>query len=116
MDTDITNDELKQTQAIMKLLFGKIKGLDSLLDDNKESLSYRIAEIMSSSKNLYTKMLPKLLDQENNNDYMDLLVELRMHFLHMLDLINEFEEFFLESIVSEDETEEEAEEANKSLD
>ena len=103
-DLDYRDIELART--IMKILYSRIKTLECIDNDNKESLAYRIAEIMSCSKDLYTKMLPKLTGEGNNENIWELLVEIRMHYLHLMDLLTEFDEFFLESIVAEEEEEE----------
>ena len=95
--------EIEQAKAIMKVIYSRIKDLDCIDADNKESLCYRIAEIMATSKNLYTKMLPRLVDETGKENIWELLVEMRMHYLNIADLLMEFDEFFLESIVSEEE-------------
>ncbi|MDQ7825687.1 MAG: hypothetical protein RDV48_23000 [Candidatus Eremiobacteraeota bacterium] len=96
-------DDLEQAQALMKILYSRMKPLECVNDENKETLSYRIAEIMTACKNLYTRILPRLLDDTTGEDFWDLLCEMRMHYLNILDIINEFDETFLASIKQEEE-------------
>jgi hypothetical protein len=98
--------EIEQARAIMKVINERMKPLDCIEAENKESLSYRIAEIMTASKNLYTGMLPRLITEDKPEDMWEMLVEMRMHFLHITDLIAEFDTLFLESIESEEDEEE----------
>jgi hypothetical protein len=108
-DTDLTRREIEQTRDLMKVLYQRLRPLDCILADNKESIAYRIAEIMAASKNLYTVMLPSLMEEADDERTWELIVEMRMHFLHQLDLIQEFEELFMESIVRDEEEAAEAE-------
>lgn len=105
-DNEVMQKEIEQTRDLMKILYQRIRTLDCILADNKESLAYRIAEIMAASKNLYTAVLPEMMEEHSDERTWELLVEMRMHLLHQLDLIQEFEELFMESIVREEETEE----------
>lgn len=102
---DLDLSEIKQATTIMKIIYNKIRTLDCIDNDNKESIAYRIAEIMSFSKNLYTKLLPRLIDEQSTENLWELLVEMRMHYLHQIDLLTEFDEFFLQSIIAEEEDE-----------
>ncbi len=102
-DTTFTPEEIEKTRAIMQMLYLKIKKIDCINAENHESIAYRIAEIMGASKNLYTDMLPKIIDSEGDEDSWEQLVEMRMHFLHLSDLLAEFEELFLSSIEAKEE-------------
>jgi hypothetical protein len=97
--------EIEQARAIMKVINERMKPLDCIDQENKESLSYRTAEIMIASKSFYTTMLPRLIADDKLEDMWELLVEMRMHFLHLTDLVAEFDTLFLESIKTEEEEE-----------
>lgn len=105
-DNEFMQREIEQTRDLMRILYQRIKAIDCILDDNKESIAYRIAEIMAASKNLYTVVLPEMMEEHSEERTWELIVEMRMHFLHQLDLMQEFEELFMESIVREEEAEE----------
>ncbi len=105
-ENDLTKQEIEQTRDLMRILYQRIRPIECILSDNKESLAYRIAEIMAASKNLYTVMLPAMMEENSEERSWELVVEMRMHFLHQLDLLQEFEELFMESIVIEEESEE----------
>lgn len=105
---EIDYSDIEQARAIMKIIHSRIKALECIDNENKESIAYRIAEIMAASKNLYTKILPRLIDENSTEDLWELLVEMRMHYLHQIDLLTEFDEFFIESIIAEEEENEES--------
>lgn len=94
--------EIQQSQTIMKIINEKLKNEDWLDEDQKESLAYRITSIMVSAKNLYTEIAPLITEEEKKLNMQDLLVEFRWHYLNLSDLINEFEELFMGSIIPDE--------------
>lgn len=50
--------------AITKMLCGKLKEQDCLTQGERESVAYRLAEIMVHAKNIYTDILPRLAECE----------------------------------------------------
>ncbi|HXE73248.1 MAG TPA: hypothetical protein VNO81_11375, partial [Candidatus Nitrosotenuis sp.] len=58
-------------------------------------------EIMVASKNLYTEVLPRLCRPSDQETAFDELAGLRMHLLHLADLIGDFEEAFMEAMANE---------------
>ncbi len=98
MDLNIEID-IKQSQTMMRIINEKLKKEDWLEADQKESLAYRMASVMTASKNLYANIAPKLTSEEKNEDMLELFTEFRLHYLNLADLINEFEELFMTSII-----------------
>lgn len=97
---DELKEEMLQAQAIMKILHKKLRREPTIDEDHKESIAYRLAEIMAGAKSLYTKILPKLSDEETG--MFELLSEFRLHYMNLIDIIEEFDELFLTSIVKEE--------------
>ena len=102
MNIERPDEELKQTQNLMRLLYERFKKDENLDNDHKESLAYRMAEIMSSAKNLYTQILPRMTDEQNGDNMLELLSDFRLHYLNLSDIITEFDDLFLSSIVQEE--------------
>ena len=50
--------------AITKVVHDKLKEQNCLLPGERESVAYRLAEIMVSAKNLYVEVLPRLVNCE----------------------------------------------------
>lgn len=102
MDNKKIDEELKQTQNLMRLLYERFKKENILDQEHKESLAYRMAEIMSSAKNLYTQILPRMTEQKNEDNLLELLSDFRLHYLNLADIIAEFDDLFLVAIVQEE--------------
>ena len=101
---------------ITRLIFERLAKENCLAESERETIAYRIAEIMVTAKQMYTKSLPRLtnVNGESDSPVEDDLTGLQMTFTHMCDLMHEFDSVYLEAIrppkdlqESEDEEEEE---------
>ena len=113
------NEEEQTTLAIMQLLAQRLREEDCLAEGYRGSLAYRLAEIMVCAKDLYTKALPRLiidkeersqlgaLGQEEPTDsagketsasIFDELAGVRMLFMRLRDLIDDFDDSFMEAM------------------
>ncbi len=99
--------------ALTKILHAKMTREECLQDGDRESVSYRIAEIMVAAKELYTKDLPRLM-KEHESDSEDSIFEelagLRMTLMHLRDLITDYDEAFLDAMTHQREADEDEEE------
>lgn len=108
---------------ITKLIHSRLKREDCLGEEDRETVAYRIAEIMVKSKELYTKVLPRLtnVNGESQAPMDDDLTNLRTNFQNLCDLMQDFDSAFFKSMnhpdhaynadgeqLDEDEDEEEA--------
>lgn len=97
--------------AITKLVNRRLQEGGCLRVGTRESVAYRLAEIMVSAKNLYTEVLPRFIeggadggeyeeDEElsESERVFDDLAGVRMAFIHMRDLIVDFEDAFMDAI------------------
>lgn len=95
--------------AITKLVNRRLQEGGCLRAGTRESVAYRLAEIMVSAKNLYTEALPRFIeggadDGESEEELseservFDDLAGVRMAFIHMRDLIVDFEDAFMDAI------------------
>lgn len=95
------NDEqgkvLRAEEAtVTAILQSKMTAQDCLREQDRQLVAYRIAEIMVGAKELYTKELPRIAsDKETDSDVFSELAGLRMAFLHLRDLITDFDEAFM---------------------
>ena len=91
---------LPQELVITRLLNKRMVDEDCLRPGDRESVAYRIAEIMVAAKQMYTRSLPRLtnVNGESNSPVEDDLTGLQMTFTHMCDLMHEFDSVFLEAI------------------
>ena len=102
MDTPEINErrDLEEVQAIMAVLMERMEPIDLIRTDEREIIAYRMAEIFSAARNLYTYILPRFVEHEqpDGQEIEDTFGEVRMNLLHIKDLIEEFEEAFLLSL------------------
>jgi hypothetical protein len=99
--------------TVTAILQSKMAAQECLRDADRQLVAYRIAEIMVSAKELYTKELPRVASEsEQKSDVFGELAGLRMAFLHLRDLITDFDEAFMIAMSHqrEDDSEEEEEE------
>lgn len=82
---------------ITQHLFARMKEEDCLRPGDRESVAYRIAEVMVLAKQLYMETLPRLMG-ETEETLFDELAGLRMALLNLRDLVSEFDEAFLEAM------------------
>ncbi len=97
--------------TLTKILHAKLVREECLQPGDRESVSYRIAEIMVAAKELYTGDLPRLINEEPNEtdrEIFDELAGLRMTFFHLRDLITDFDEAFLDAMAGQREADDEA--------
>lgn len=124
--------------AITKVVHDKLKEQNCLLPGERESVAYRLAEIMVSAKNLYVEVLPRLVncdstqtvdeDAEETHVHHDCSCECedccdeeeedrkppieetpifnelagaRMAFIHLRDLIADFDDAFMVAMASQ---------------
>jgi hypothetical protein len=99
-ETALPTEELEVT----KLLYERMTKEDCLTVSERETLAYRIAEIMASAKRMYTKSLPRLtnINGESDTPMEDDLTGLQMTFEHLCDLMHEFRSTYLGAIKSRD--------------
>lgn len=93
--------ELPQELAITRILHERLRQDDCLEPGDRESVAYRVAEIMVAAKELYTDALPRMLGEsgaEHGFSCFEELAGLRMTFLHIRDLVTDFDEAFMEAM------------------
>jgi hypothetical protein len=99
--------EIREEEQALGLILKRVCNLKDLNENFKEVISYRIAEILITSKNLYTSVFSDFLKREPSNTeaILESLVEMRMSFLHLRDLIDDFEFSFLKALEKEEDEE-----------
>lgn len=96
--------------TVTAILQSKLAAQDCLREEDRQLVSYRIAEIMVAAKELYTKELPRIAADASPEEQGDLFLELsglRMSFLHIRDLITDFDEAFMDAMSHQREDDEE---------
>ncbi|MBT9584225.1 hypothetical protein IV102_12860 [bacterium] len=89
-------------QVIARILLRRMHDEQSLIAGEREAVSYRVAELMVSAKDLYSQYLPRLLKEvESQHTLEDEISGLRMALLHLRDLVTDFDNAFLEAMYSE---------------
>lgn len=89
-------------ETIVRLIFARFEKTEVLRVGDRETVAYRISEIMSLAKDLYTTSLPRLLVEGGTSEAMEEeLAGLRMGLLHMRDLVTDFDSAYLESMTHE---------------
>ena len=102
---------LPQELVVTKVLHQRMVKEECLQPGDRESVAYRVAEIMVAAKELYTKTLPQVLAEEGSaTPVFEDLAGLRMAFLHIRDLVCDFEDAFMEAMHHQREVDEEEEE------
>lgn len=85
--------------VLARLLHTRLEKEKSLLAGDREAVSYRISEIMVCAKELYTTVLPRLLQGDKETCAMEEeIAGLRMSLLHLRDLVTDFDNVFLEAM------------------
>lgn len=90
--------------ALTVILKAKMQQQECLKAEDREQIAYRIAELIVASKNLYTKELPTLMQEQSSDSSFNLFNELaglRMSLLNLRDLITDFDAAFLDSMTAE---------------
>lgn len=88
---------LEPEVVITQRLFARMQAEDCLRPGDRESVAYRIAEVMVLAKQLYLETLPRLMG-ESEETMFDELAGLRMALLNLRDLVSEYDESFLEAM------------------
>lgn len=85
---------------ITKLINERLRREDCLAAEDRETVAYRIAEIMVAAKRMHTSGLARItnLNGESNAPMDEDLTGLRMTFLHLCDLMHDFDSAFFRSI------------------
>ncbi len=85
---------------ITKLINARLQREDCLESSYRETSAYRIAEIMVAAKKMFTVTLPRLtnVNGESTAPMDEDLSGLRMTFLHLCDLMHDFDSTFLQAM------------------
>lgn len=85
---------------ITRLINDRMRREECMEEADRETLSYRIAEIMVASRRMFTNSLPRLTNVNGESDATmdDDLAGLRMTILHLRDLLHDFDATFFESM------------------
>jgi hypothetical protein len=81
---------------ITRLIADRLRREDCMEAADRETIAYRIAEIMVSARQMYTASLPRLtnVNGESQATMDEDLEGLRMTFLHLRDLLHDFDSTF----------------------
>jgi hypothetical protein len=108
---------LKAEEAtVTAILQKKLAAQDILRENDRQLVAYRIAEIMVGAKELYTRELPRITsskEDEGEDDLFSELAGLRMSFLHLRDLITDFDEAFMIAMAHQRDDDEDEDEENE---
>lgn len=97
-ETGFATEELE----ITRLINDRLQKEKCLETDERETVAYRIAEIMATAKQMYTKSLPRLtnVSGESNSTMEEDLTGLHMTFVHLTDLMFEFQRVYFDALGS----------------
>lgn len=100
-------DTINEENTVKEMLKSRIAGLNAYAEADTELLSYRLAEIMILSKDLYTKLLKDMIDADSKSEdaMWSQITGIRMHLMHMHDCIEDFNAGLLELMEKKDEEE-----------
>jgi hypothetical protein len=103
MDQDLQTT-IAEESAVKDILKSRINGLKTYSEENAEVLSYRLAEILVLSKDLFTKLFPEYMDADTQEKeaMWNQLLGIRMHLLHLRDCIEDFDASLLELMEDEE--------------
>lgn len=85
---------------ITRLLFQRLQREEHLDVDDRETVAYRIAEIMVSAKQMYTQTLPRLINVSGESTELieDDFAGLRSRFEHLCDLMLDFHTVYMQAL------------------
>ncbi|NDD29563.1 MAG: hypothetical protein EB084_15000 [Proteobacteria bacterium] len=115
-ELDSAQSQMEQEQAIRKVLLTRLRQTSIVQAPQQEIVAYRLAEIFVAARQLYTDVLPGFLElpeksapetAEGGEEVFEMFGDVRMHLLHLRDLVEDFEEAFLESLSGRLEAQEE---------
>lgn len=99
-ELDSPEQLFEQEQTVYQMVRARLEPCEAVEATQRDAMSYRLAEIFVASRVLYTQVLPRFMEASGDSDAaLELLGEVRMNLLNMRDLVEEFEESFLESLV-----------------
>lgn len=101
-----------QEKTIYQVIHSRLEKSELLKPEQKETIAYRLAELFVASRILYTQVLPAFLESPGESDaatpksapvdadeiILETLGEVRMNLLNLKDLVEDFEDVFLESL------------------
>lgn len=104
---------IEQEQAIQQVILSKLRPTALVRPEQQETVAYRLAEIFVAARQLYTDVLPRFLDlpappppangeapadEKLEGEVFEVFGEVRMNLLHLRDLVEDFDDSFLESL------------------
>lgn len=100
---------LMEEKRVKDIVRGKIDALNVYEPHNSEIISYRLAEILITAKNIYTDCFARMIkvDAKDEKSAWENLTSLRMSLLHIKDCIEDFDMMLLELMQDKNENEEE---------
>lgn len=100
MKSQTSIDSSQEELEITRLIHDRLRRENCLEEADRETVAYRIAEIMVSARSMYTKSLPRVTNVSGESEATmdDDLAGLRMTFLHLRDLLHDFDSTFFESM------------------
>ncbi|MFH0801261.1 MAG: hypothetical protein V2A78_02605 [bacterium] len=104
-EREALNRDIGEEGAILDLLSTSMSRAGFYLPEDAESLAYRMAEILVTAKNLYTDLIPRLMeiDSENKDQIVEFITEVRINFQFIHDCIEEYDENFFNLMHGEEE-------------
>jgi hypothetical protein len=90
--------------TLTRILHAKLRKHGCFAESDQEAIAYRISEIMVAAKELYTRDLPRIAQEEMDVEMFADLAGLRMTLFHLRDLITDFDEAFLDAMTHQRET------------
>ncbi len=88
--------EVGEEGTILDFLSNSMYRAGFYSQEDAEILAYRMAEIIVTSKNLYSNIMPRLLElnSDSKDEILEFITEVRMNFQFIRDCIEEFDESF----------------------
>jgi hypothetical protein len=85
---------------ITKLIFARLKAEQCLDEMDRETVAYRIAEIMVAAKQMFTKTLSRLtnVNGESTGSMEEDLTGLQNTFVYMCDLMYDFDSAYMKAL------------------
>lgn len=103
--------EVRAEEATLTaILQAKMQQQNCLQEGDQQAVAYRISEIMVAAKELYTKDLPRLMQEDleaAEGEMFQELAGLRMALFNLRDLITDFDEAFLDAMTHQRDEDEE---------
>ena len=97
--------EMRVEEATLTaILQAKMQRQNCLQEGEQQAVAYRISEIMVAAKELYTKDLPRLMQEDLEaveGEMFQELAGLRMALFNLRDLITDFDEAFLDAMTNQ---------------